>query len=806
MSRVGGFDPTKLSTNRPVRSTDNVKVVCRFRPQNQRELNEGGEKIIQVEPPQEKSQEVKLLGNEEGKHAFTFDRVFDCDTEQIEVFEHAAKPIVESVMDGYNGTIFAYGQTGSGKTFTMEGPDIEHPKKRGIIPRIVSFVFEFMETADPKIEFTVKVSMFEIYLERIRDLIDPSRVNLSVHEDRLRGVYVEGATEEYVGDAEDVFAIMRSGAHSRATAATSMNDTSSRSHSIFMMEIKQRHTKTDTVKLGSLFLVDLAGSEKVRKTNASGDRLEEAKNINKSLSALGNVINALTDGKATHVPYRDSKLTRILQQSLGGNSKTCLVLAASPSSWNESETLSTLRFGSRAKLIKNSATINQELTTSQLKHLLAQAEEEIERLKALLTGKGIKADGRPGMSDDEKWDAIQLQDSLLDELGEKTEQLNSAKEEIAGLRLELDERINFYEAEISNLKSENSSLREQVAELKKHVKTLENDVSLLRNEVADKENMINMLSVPRAFDETSNEGKLAELQAIVELQSKELRELENVTGIDGTNRASITDLLASKEVENEKFKARIKELEARNENFSKAIRQHQEREKQFQVIIRPMTETFNRIKEDHARWMQKAQEKYKKTVKSYKEENKQLAHANHKLTRELENLRKNGSSTDITTRPAKNNAPNHFKSACSQLLQDNQQLAQHTETFDLICQEQLACLQLFADKFIRLTDALNRHPDLLQAVLNEEGLTDDDLTSVEFSEEIPQTEVWQAHTKTNEHIRQILEQDAAEQQQATNGGSDDSDSDNKYEEQSGSHKPLVKKVIRGGSRRGSIPT
>lgn len=167
-----------------------------------------------------------------------------------------------------------------------------------------------------------------------------------------------------------------------------MNAESSRSHSLFIITISQKHIKTGASRAGKLFLVDLAGSEKISKTGAEGQTLEEAKMINKSLSTLGNVINALTDGKSTHVPYRDSKLTRILQESLGGNARTTLIINCSPSSYNEAETLSTLRFGSRAKNIKNKAKINQELSAAELKARLAAAELEIERLKAHIAAGG----------------------------------------------------------------------------------------------------------------------------------------------------------------------------------------------------------------------------------------------------------------------------------------------------------------------------------------------------------------------------------------------------------------------------------
>ena len=259
----------------------------------------------------------------------------------------------------------------------MMGADIDDPEAKGIIPRIVEQIFASILTSPGNIEYTVRVSYMEIYMERIRDLLQPQNDNLPVHEEKSRGVYVKGLLEIYVSSVQEVYEVMRRGGAARAVAATNMNQESSRSHSIFVVTITQKNVETGSAKSGQLFLVDLAGSEKVGKTGASGQTLEEAKKINKSLSALGMVINSLTDGKSTHIPYRDSKLTRILQESLGGNSRTTLIINCSPNSYNTEETLSTLRFGVRAKAIKNKAKINVELSPTELKALLKKAQAQV---------------------------------------------------------------------------------------------------------------------------------------------------------------------------------------------------------------------------------------------------------------------------------------------------------------------------------------------------------------------------------------------------------------------------------------------
>jgi len=274
--------------------------------------------------------------------------------------------IFPDVLSGYNGTIFAYGQTSSGKTHTMEGV-INDPNLQGIIPRIVNDIFNHIYSMEENLEFHIKCSYFEIYLDKCRDLLDPSKVNLAVHEDKDRAVYVKGATERFVSSPEEVLEVLEEGKSNRHVAVTNMNEHSSRSHSVFLISVKQENLENQKKLNGKLYLVDLAGSEKIGKTGVEGMGLEEAKNINKSLSALGNVIAALADGNKSHIPYRDSKLTRILQESLGGNAKTTIVICASPASFNEFETKGTLDFGKRAKTIKNVVGVNEELTAEEWK-------------------------------------------------------------------------------------------------------------------------------------------------------------------------------------------------------------------------------------------------------------------------------------------------------------------------------------------------------------------------------------------------------------------------------------------------------
>lgn len=391
---------------------DNMRVAIRIRPALSREIEKGlpFRSIAITSKENKMCSLVEYIGaelDEAGRqrewiqspqmfqiHRFVFDEVFDTEATQEEVYNLSAKPAVLSVLEGYNSTIFAYGQTGTGKTFTMEGFTYDNTdSKRGIIPRTIEDIFFYIESnSNRNTKFIIRAAYLQIYNEMISDLLkpNPQNKNLNIREDRKKGLYVEQLSEWAVRGPNDIYALLERGASYRAIANTNMNDVSSRSHAVFMIIVEQMIDDRDVngqqvIKIGKLNLVDLAGSERTRVTGATGKQLEESKKINKSLSALGNVINALTDPRGrTHIPYRDSKLTRLLENSLGGNCKTTMIATISPAQCSFNESLSTLNFAKRAKNIKNRPIINEDIDHNGLIH---QYETELKKIRAELEEK-----------------------------------------------------------------------------------------------------------------------------------------------------------------------------------------------------------------------------------------------------------------------------------------------------------------------------------------------------------------------------------------------------------------------------------
>ena len=354
-----------------------VKVAIRVRPMNKHEEEQKSELCVDVDKNNNTVTIFKQKGNPK---TFQFDYVFPMDCTQREIYDTVAFPIVDSIFQGYNGTVFAYGQTGCGKTFTMMGI-IDNPDLRGVIPNAFHHIFGFIKTEGESKKFLVRCSFVEIYNEEVRDLLNTQSKKLDIREHPKKGVFVKDLTFITLQDTQDIQRCLDKGNKNRHVGHTSMNDQSSRSHSIFTVYLEIE--ENGKIRSGKLHLVDLAGSERVGKTNATGQTFDEGKKINLSLTALGGVIDALSTNKK-HIPYKDSKLTRLLADSLGGNTKTAMFANISPASYNYDETYGTLRYASRAKLIKNAPKVNEDPKDA----LLRKYEEEIKALKEQLSNGG----------------------------------------------------------------------------------------------------------------------------------------------------------------------------------------------------------------------------------------------------------------------------------------------------------------------------------------------------------------------------------------------------------------------------------
>lgn len=450
---------------------ENVRVVVRARPMDKNEIQAGSLSVIKVDKLKRAITVVKpnATANEPPKNYY-FDNVFDWESSQLDLYVDTARPIVEKVLEGYNGTILAYGQTGTGKTYTMSGYP-ESPQTKGIIPNAFAHIFGHIAKAKENQKFLVRVSYMEIYNEEVRDLLGKDVTkSLEVKERPDIGVFVKDLSGYVVHNADDLENIMKLGNKNRAVGATKMNSESSRSHAIFSITVERSELGEggqQHVRMGKLQLVDLAGSERQSKTQATGQRLKEATKINLSLSVLGNVISALVDGKSSHIPYRNSKLTRLLQDSLGGNSKTVMCATISPADTNYMETISTLRYASRTKNIQNRMHINEEPKDALLRHF----QEEIERLRKQLE-EGYEEE--PQMDeeevvdeddDDDEIEAEVLAETQQNQLTEKALEKQRQRELKMAKKEALEKRKHEHQLEISKTKTEQEQLRNKLMSL-----------------------------------------------------------------------------------------------------------------------------------------------------------------------------------------------------------------------------------------------------------------------------------------------------------------------------------------------------
>ncbi|XP_039229157.1 kinesin-like protein unc-104 isoform X5 [Drosophila yakuba] len=438
-----------------------VKVAVRVRPFNSREIARESKCIIEMAGATTAITNPKVPPNtSDSVKRFNFDYSYwshdhhDADfSTQSMVYKDIGEEMLQHSFDGYNVCIFAYGQTGAGKSYTMMGRQEE--QQEGIIPMICKDLFtRIQDTETDDLKYSVEVSYMEIYCERVRDLLNPkNKGNLRVREHPLLGPYVEDLSKLAVTDYQDIHDLIDEGNKARTVAATNMNETSSRSHAVFTIFFTQRRhdlmTNLTTEKVSKISLVDLAGSERADSTGAKGTRLKEGANINKSLTTLGKVISALAEvsaskkkntKKADFIPYRDSALTWLLRENLGGNSKTAMIAAISPADINYDETLSTLRYADRAKQIVCKAVVNEDANAK----LIRELKEEIQKLRDLLKAEGIEVqEGPDGKVVCEKRDANkdELTKSTVIKSPTKSRNRNGSTTEMAVDQLQASEKL-----------------------------------------------------------------------------------------------------------------------------------------------------------------------------------------------------------------------------------------------------------------------------------------------------------------------------------------------------------------------------
>ncbi|CAI5999667.1 unnamed protein product, partial [Closterium sp. NIES-65] len=494
LTKFDTIDDKLVSLDVMASNTDkgvNVQVLLRCRPLSSDDVRLRAQQVVKCN---ESRKEVMVAHNVAGKSsekAFTFDRVFGPTSKQQHLYKLAIAPIVEEVLEGFNCTIFAYGQTGTGKTFTMQG-DVTRagengqlPEGAGVIPRSIRHIFDTLDSQGA--EYNIKVTYLELYNEEITDLLAPndilvaseSKKPLALMEDGKGGVIVRGLEEEVVNNSSDIFTLLERGSAKRRTAETMLNKQSSRSHSIFTITIHIKESTPEGVELikcGKLNLVDLAGSECIGRSGAKEGRAREAGEINKSLLTLGRVITALVDHTG-HIPYRDSKLTRLLRDSLGGRTKTCIIATVSPVAPCLEETLNTLEYAQRAKNIKNKPEVNQRTTKSKL---LKDMAGEVERLKQELKAQREKEGVHLTVQQHEN--LLKQVQSLKDLTGQNSDELEQKAEEIK----QLSEQLEVFSGRVDDLTKERDGLQGQVVSLSQSLEKTEAD---LREAVSTIESM-----------------------------------------------------------------------------------------------------------------------------------------------------------------------------------------------------------------------------------------------------------------------------------------------------------------------------
>ncbi|CAD8175364.1 unnamed protein product [Paramecium octaurelia] len=597
----------------------NVQVAIRVRPFNEKELKQKEGVCLETSEKQ-----VTLL---QSARLFTFDYVFDQNASQDQVYKKCVSNLVQRCFEGYNSTILAYGQTGSGKTHTMGTTGVDqlaNKNNMGMIPRVITQIFEEIEKIDQ--EILISCSYLELYNEQIIDLLQETSISSqpTIREEKDRTITILNLTTILVNNPNEMLQVLNRGAAHRTTAATQMNMTSSRSHAIFTIyfKINPKDDSEDGTLNAKFHFVDLAGSERLKKTLAQGKTMEEGININQSLLVLGNVIKTLSDQKKksqTHIPYRESKLTRILQDSLGGNSNTCMIACVSPAESNYEETLNTLKYASRAREIQNKPTQNRDPHAIQilgLRQEIAALVEQNKQFQELLQVNGVKFDSIKKVS------VSQYSSNIPHTCEEHLEMIQKQKQALlvwerlgSQHKLEvqkLQSQINDQEIELHNLKKKKDIIFKQFQEAKKilqkfnipytnydeddEIEDLYDEVDKLKQESKEKEYKI--LTMQKEIDELLQDAHrdqyiLCKKQKELMILQRKLEKLEPKDNFESPAQDSECDeevvcndsMIKETNLQIEEFESNLQVMTIKNFELKRQLAEDMKKEFQQQISI-----------------------------------------------------------------------------------------------------------------------------------------------------------------------------------------------------------------------------
>ncbi|KAK9835585.1 hypothetical protein WJX74_003633 [Apatococcus lobatus] len=648
-------------------SSDNVQVVIRVRPPPAEAADEGSSIACTT------ANRIQIRTHPADRtHTFSYDHVMTQSSMQSDMFNVVGLPIVESCMMGYNASIFAYGMTGAGKTFTMLG-SMSAPEQRGLAPRIFEALFQRIAEAEDiagreRLRYSLKCSFLEIYNETITDLLHPASVNLQIREDTRRGCYVEGLSEEIVLNVDEAMALMRRGVENRRTGETKMNRESSRSHCVFSCSLEGNSKGTGgltNTRFSRLNLIDLAGSERNKASGAGGDHFKEAISINSSLTALGRVIMELVEAQNRraakrhfHVPYRDSRLTFLLQDSLGGNAKTMIIANVLPTFAAAHETLSTLQFASRAKHIRNKAIVNEDTNgeLALLQRELHRLRRELELVQAQSTEPLVaeNADLRRQIQEQQETEGqlTQRLDGMLSESRRHKHEAELARQACTDMDQQgrgLQERVREL---ASRLEQAQAAAASDTAQKVNQAEQLQADLDaansrlatgeVAREQVAEKCKIVEAALAAEQKATKGLQGSLSQQQAAVETLRQE--NAEHSSRLQAELQAAAADIDAAQEsraqVEGELQDAQA--ALASEQSSSKALQDHlDERQAAMQALQKDKSAVQESLaaKATICRELQQAVVDAEAAAKAAQEDNQQLVTEAESLSAKLAHLR-----------------------------------------------------------------------------------------------------------------------------------------------------------------------